>query len=203
VRIRNELEGVKEELATLESEQSSRMNEYMDALRRRYHEEQLWQDKWGVYSTYGTWGLIVLNSVVFLASQYLWRARESRRMKEVQELLKQSLMANEGTLRAVQEQQQSIVAKNGDDNDRGALILSASQDIPHGGEESVGDLQPKDALQEGSSLRSETDNNQLETAPPFKYRKIFTEKKVDAPSAMLGASIVGVAWLVAAALSSS
>ena len=105
IDIRKELENAKKTLANLESEQLSSMHSYMNHLRRRYHEEQLWQDKWRVYSTYGTWILIVLNSLVFLISQYMTRIRESQRMKDVQELVYQSIMANEGTLRAIQEQQ--------------------------------------------------------------------------------------------------
>jgi hypothetical protein len=105
IDIRKELENAKKALANLEAEQLTSMHSYMNHLRRRYHEEQLWQDKWRVYSTYGTWILIVLNSLVFLISQYMTRLRESQRMKDVQELVYQSIMANEGTLRAIQEQQ--------------------------------------------------------------------------------------------------
>ena len=66
VQIRNELERAKKELATLENEQTLILNSYMNDLRRRYQEEQLWQERWRIFSTYGTWGLIVLNSIVFL-----------------------------------------------------------------------------------------------------------------------------------------
>eukprot|EP00562_Extubocellulus_spinifer_P018890 CAMPEP_0178601730 /NCGR_PEP_ID=MMETSP0697-20121206/34548_1 /TAXON_ID=265572 /ORGANISM="Extubocellulus spinifer, Strain CCMP396" /LENGTH=146 /DNA_ID=CAMNT_0020239817 /DNA_START=1 /DNA_END=439 /DNA_ORIENTATION=- len=38
----------------------------MDAMRKRYHEEQIWNDRWRVLGVYGTWGLIALNSVLFL-----------------------------------------------------------------------------------------------------------------------------------------
>jgi hypothetical protein len=52
----------------------------MDALRHKYQEEQAWQDRWRVLGTFGTWGLIGLNSLVFLASQVLFYRREARRL---------------------------------------------------------------------------------------------------------------------------
>jgi uncharacterized protein (UPF0333 family) len=68
--------------------------EYMNNLRKRYHEEQVWTDKWRILSTYGTWGLIGLNSIVFLVSQYMFRQREVQRMKDFEGLLKETLVSN-------------------------------------------------------------------------------------------------------------
>jgi hypothetical protein len=112
VQIRTELEVARKELALLEQSQLVSMHRYMSDLRIRYQEEQLWQDKWRIYSTYGTWGLIVLNSIVFMSSQYMVRVRENQRMKEIQESIRHSLAMNEGTLRAIQEGQHT-------DRDRG------------------------------------------------------------------------------------
>lgn len=106
IDIRKDLEIAKKTLASLEAEQLTSMQSYMNHLRRRYHEEQLWQDKWRVYSTYGTWILIGLNTMVFLLSQYMTRLRETQRMKDIQEMVYQSITSNEGTLRVIQEQQQ-------------------------------------------------------------------------------------------------
>ena len=106
IDIRKDLEIAKKTLASLEAEQLTSMQSYMNHLRRRYHEEQVWQDKWRVYSTYGTWILIGLNTMVFLLSQYMTRLRETQRMKDIQEMVYQSITSNEGTLRVIQEQQQ-------------------------------------------------------------------------------------------------
>ena len=64
---------------------------YMDALRKRYHEEQVWQDKWRVLGTYWTWLLIGLNSVVFVAGQVLHWRREEARLQAIQTSLVQEL----------------------------------------------------------------------------------------------------------------
>mmetsp|Transcript_6650 Transcript_6650/g.11605 ORF Transcript_6650/g.11605 Transcript_6650/m.11605 type:complete len:376 (+) Transcript_6650:37-1164(+) len=229
MQIRTQLEKAKKDLATLESEQLRHMNNYMNDLRRRYHEEQLWQDKWRIYSTFGTWGLIVLNSIVFFISQYLWRLRESQRMKDVQGLLRQSLMANEGTLRAVQEQSQNRIK-----NDSQGESMS-EQRASTTGVEDAKDVQSNDASEEISTAQTssrmvadsdeeEENHSQLETAPPSQSRhkhissywtsiqqythkiskKLLPDKKkVDIPSAILGASMTGMAWLVVVALSSS
>jgi hypothetical protein len=59
----------------------------MDALRRRYHEEQVWNDKWRVLGTYWTWSLIALNSVVFVGGQFLYYRREEQRLVAIQNIL--------------------------------------------------------------------------------------------------------------------
>ena len=87
VEIRGALDIAKKDLAEQEASQLKSMNDYMNHLRRRYQEEQLWQDKWRIYSTYGTWGLIVLNSVVFLAGQLFHRIRENRRLDDMKDLI--------------------------------------------------------------------------------------------------------------------
>merc|ERR1719215_1139114 len=55
----------------------------MDTVRTRYHEEQIWQDKWRVVSTYGTWLLIGMNSILFLGGQYMNRVREDQRVQRL------------------------------------------------------------------------------------------------------------------------
>jgi sensitive to high expression protein 9 len=106
VQVRSDLKEAKKALAEREAQQSESQLEYMNHLRRRYHEEQIWQDKWRILSTFGTWGLILLNTFVFLVSQYLYRMRETQRIKAMQELLQQTLSTNTSTLQAIQEHQQ-------------------------------------------------------------------------------------------------
>lgn len=74
---------VREAEAHLHEAQSN----YMDALRRRYHEEQVWNDKWRVVGTYWTWALIFLNSVVFVGGQFLYHRREEQRLVAIQNIL--------------------------------------------------------------------------------------------------------------------
>ncbi|KAL3917325.1 MAG: hypothetical protein SGARI_007743, partial [Bacillariaceae sp.] len=90
ISTRTALEQARNDLATAEETLSKRQLEYMNRMRRRYHEEQIWQDQWRVLGTYGTWSLIVLNSCVFLGSQYFLRLRENARMKAIEELIREN-----------------------------------------------------------------------------------------------------------------
>ena len=109
VQVRSNLEQAKKDLAEKETHQSKLQIDYMNNLRKRYHEEQIWTDKWRILSTYGTWGLIALNSVVFLISQYLFKVRERSRMKDFETLLKETLSSNTSTMLAIREHQNDIV----------------------------------------------------------------------------------------------
>mmetsp|Transcript_27514 Transcript_27514/g.59217 ORF Transcript_27514/g.59217 Transcript_27514/m.59217 type:complete len:680 (-) Transcript_27514:99-2138(-) len=64
--------------------------DYINKMRRRYHEEQIWQDQWRVLGTYGTWTLILLNSCVFMGSQYFQRRRERERMDTIAQLIREN-----------------------------------------------------------------------------------------------------------------
>jgi hypothetical protein len=91
VTTRQQLEEARTLLQTHEEGLSKSQLSYMNAMRRRYHEEQIWQDKWRVFGTYGTWTLIMLNSLVFLASQYVHRIREVGRIKAIETLINEKI----------------------------------------------------------------------------------------------------------------
>ena len=91
VSARQQLEDARTKLQKLELDLSGCQLTYINALRKRYHEEQIWQDKWRVIGTYGTWSLIVLNSFVFLASQYIHRMREMSRIKAIETLINEKI----------------------------------------------------------------------------------------------------------------
>mmetsp|Transcript_26384 Transcript_26384/g.40847 ORF Transcript_26384/g.40847 Transcript_26384/m.40847 type:complete len:327 (+) Transcript_26384:165-1145(+) len=93
VRVKRELEEKRKNLQRYEEEQGLRQMNYMDAIRVRYHEEQLWQDKWRVISTYGTWVLIGLNSVIFVGGQFFHQIREEERMAQMNNLLNEKLVS--------------------------------------------------------------------------------------------------------------
>lgn len=85
---RGELETARHSLARSEEFLTKSQLDYINKMRRRYHEEQIWQDQWRVLGTYGTWSLIVLNSCVFLGSQYFQRRRERERTETIAQLIK-------------------------------------------------------------------------------------------------------------------
>lgn len=98
VTIRDELKTARERVSVCESKLSQSQLEYMDSMRRRYHEEQTWQDKWRVWSTYGTWSLIVLNSCVFLVSQLINQRRELLRIQAIESLITEKFEGAELTV---------------------------------------------------------------------------------------------------------
>lgn len=93
VRVKRELEESRKKLQRYEEEQGLKQVNYMDAIRVRYHEEQLWQDKWRVISTYGTWALIGLNSLIFVGGQLFQQVREEKRMIQMNNLLNEKLVS--------------------------------------------------------------------------------------------------------------
>jgi len=257
VQVRLELEVARKELTLLEQAQLDTMHRYMSDLRKRYQEEQLWQDKWRVYSTYGTWGLIVLNSIVFMISQYMVRLRENRRMKEIQDSIRQSLATNEGTLRAIQatgrnrgernniddgegkmqndevRQVTSLTDKlsntkeshvsatavdddedgdeddsadmtavftnneNNDDDGGGESYLSSDITKLHEQLQRIKSIISSTTLRCWSTVRQFTTNAAtLQIRPKEEESDGIVQKNIDIPSAILGASITGMIWLV-------
>ena len=96
VQARKALTAAREALRKAEDDVSSRQVDYIDAMRRRYHEEQIWQDRWRVLGTYGTWTLIGLNSVIFLGGQFFHYRREATRLKRSEDLIRDSNAAGRG-----------------------------------------------------------------------------------------------------------
>mmetsp|Transcript_38461 Transcript_38461/g.43945 ORF Transcript_38461/g.43945 Transcript_38461/m.43945 type:complete len:498 (-) Transcript_38461:92-1585(-) len=84
---RSKLEQRRQNLAQSEESLTKSQLNYINKMRKRYHEENIWQDQWRVLGTYGTWTLIVLNSFVFLGSQYFLRLRETERMETIERLV--------------------------------------------------------------------------------------------------------------------
>ena len=87
---RKALVEAREALRRAEDEVSVKQVNYIDAMRKRYHEEQIWQDKWRVLGTYGTWGLIGLNTVIFIGGQIFHFRREAGRLKRIEDLIRES-----------------------------------------------------------------------------------------------------------------
>ncbi|CAJ1964877.1 unnamed protein product [Cylindrotheca closterium] len=218
VTVRGDLEEAKKNLSKRESQQASAQMEYMNDLRKRYHEEQIWQDKWRVLSTFGTWGLIVLNSIVFLGSQYMNQLRESRRMKDIQSLLEESLSTNSSTLQAMKEQQEkhqehqnktfgqapnqkdyangtprAILEPSGveDESHQGAEVVSAAEDTTSGLIDRI-----KRKVPAASTWKEKVGILYTETSSTI-HAQAAT---VNAPSAILGASVTVVAWVASVAL---
>ncbi|KAI9229003.1 MAG: mitochondrial distribution and morphology family 33, partial [Piptocephalis tieghemiana] len=54
----------------------------VDAIRARYHEEQVWSDRIRAASTYGTWALMGIHVLLFLIVQTVVEPRKRRKLAE-------------------------------------------------------------------------------------------------------------------------
>ncbi|KAK4248338.1 Mdm33 family-domain-containing protein [Corynascus novoguineensis] len=66
------------ELTEAEAEEARLSGELNAGILKRYHEEQIWSDRIRRQSTWGTWGLMGVNVVLFLVLQFVaepWRRR--------------------------------------------------------------------------------------------------------------------------------
>ncbi|KAK0661219.1 Mdm33 family-domain-containing protein [Cercophora samala] len=106
------------ELTEAESNESKISAELNAGILRRYHEEQIWSDRIRRQSTWGTWGLMGVNFVLFLVLQFVaepWRRKrmikgiaetEKENMEEVRRELKEVRAAMEVVKEHQQRQQQ-------------------------------------------------------------------------------------------------
>ena len=70
--------GAAAELTEAEADESRLSAELNAGILRRYHEEQIWSDRIRRQSTWGTWGLMGVNILLFLVLQFVaepWRRR--------------------------------------------------------------------------------------------------------------------------------
>ncbi|KAK4173253.1 Mdm33 family-domain-containing protein [Triangularia setosa] len=80
------------ELTEAESNESKISAELNAGILRRYHEEQIWSDRIRRQSTWGTWGLMGVNFVLFLVLQFVaepWRRK--RMIKGIAETEKENM----------------------------------------------------------------------------------------------------------------
>ena len=170
VQVRSNLEMAKKDLAEKEVHQAKLQIDYMNNLRKRYHEEQIWTDKWRILSTYGTWGLIGINTIVFLISQYLWRVRERNRMKEFEMLLKETLVSNISTMEAIRGQQQHQSEVVGEQRIVGESQNATTLDYQRSKEGQLNEEQPPTTVEkeeEGNimAVGEEDDGNEQNNKP--------------------------------------
>lgn len=72
----------KERYQTCEKQMDREYMELARSIMERYHEEQLWSDKIRSVSTYGTWALMVVNLLLFVAVQTVFEPRKRRRLTD-------------------------------------------------------------------------------------------------------------------------
>ncbi|KID86506.1 mitochondrial inner membrane protein [Metarhizium guizhouense ARSEF 977] len=100
--LEGEVSGAQEALTEAEAEEQSLSQRLNAGILKRYHEEQIWSDRIRRASTWGTWGLMGMNFVLFVVLQFFaepWRRR--RLVKGVVEEEKRVLEEVRGELEAV------------------------------------------------------------------------------------------------------
>ena len=123
VEIKQQLAQARQQLQEADTALQQTQYAYMDAVRQRYHEEQIWQDYWRIISTYGTWSLIVLNTVVFLASQFFHRRREAMRIKAIETLINEKIPDN-----LLQDDLQQVAAERREREEKAEIAVDRSNE---------------------------------------------------------------------------
>lgn len=90
--------------------------EYMalaQSIMERYHEEQLWSDKIRSVSTYGTWALMVVNLILFVAVQTIFEPYKRKRLTDnFEQLLIAKVNEEEAKFKQlVEERDQSLLSQ--------------------------------------------------------------------------------------------
>jgi hypothetical protein len=100
--------------------------QYMELTRsimERYHEEQLWSDKIRSVSTYGTWALMVVNLILFVAVQTVFEPYKRKRLTDrFEDLLVQKVSEEEAKY---QEAFQQMDTRNRDMLDKQDILIAA------------------------------------------------------------------------------
>jgi sensitive to high expression protein 9 len=100
--LEGEVSGAQEALTESEAEEQSLSQRLNAGILKRYHEEQIWSDRIRRASTWGTWGLMGMNFLLFVVLQFFaepWRRR--RLVKGVVEEEKRVLEEVRNELEAV------------------------------------------------------------------------------------------------------
>ncbi|KHN99002.1 mitochondrial inner membrane protein [Metarhizium album ARSEF 1941] len=100
--LEGEVSSAHEAMTEAEAEEQSLSQRLSAGILKRYHEEQIWSDRIRRASTWGTWGLMGMNFILFVVLQFFaepWRRR--RLVKGVVEEEKHVLEAVRGELEAV------------------------------------------------------------------------------------------------------
>lgn len=108
--LEHEVGRASEALAEAEAEEQRLSQALMAGMLRRYHEEQIWSDRIRRASTWGTWGLMGVNVLLFIVLQLFaepWRRRRLVRAvvaeeKSVLESVRDELAAVKGLLAGTQ-----------------------------------------------------------------------------------------------------
>ncbi|KAL2121280.1 hypothetical protein VTJ04DRAFT_5307 [Mycothermus thermophilus] len=180
-----------EELTEAESDEARLAAELNAGILRRYHEEQIWSDRIRRQSTWGTWGLMGVNVVLFLVLQFVaepWKRRRLMRgiaesEKGVMEEVKRELAEVRAALEASvgfrdnhqQPGQEFTPATSVADNSAAAVAAEITDDGPTGYVDAPSSLGTPEAVQSASVTTGIQQHADRPARPPRPWRDVLQD----------------------------
>ncbi|KAB5555105.1 Mdm33 family-domain-containing protein [Coniochaeta sp. 2T2.1] len=145
------------ELTEAEMEES-RLGQALNAgILRRYHEEQVWSDRIRRQSTWGTWGLMGVNVLLFIGLQFFaepWkRKRLVKGFVEAESGVWEDVRREVGEVRSLMVEVKEGRSVREDHADRG---IGAREELVEGGEGVVGEETVRELPAEGEAVAAST-----------------------------------------------
>lgn len=203
----------RDNLAAVEKKAEDAASLLNKCILARYHEEQIWSDKIRRMSTWGTWGLMGVNVLLFLVFQIgvePWKRK--RLVKGFEEKVAAALEREDRTLKDREEEHESVAnALTKEDVATPTASESSRDDVPLAeslDHKIVGDVQAgkTDIDFEGPEIQSTSTPNRIAFENPrdriydlFSARQI-TIRKIDFTLAAIEAAATGAAFVVLVAL---
>ena len=80
MRLEGSESSLKQSMQSMEKNLDSLHLELMNAIRERYQQEQLWSDKIRKFSSYGTFGLLAFNLILFISIQFVFEPKKKKKL---------------------------------------------------------------------------------------------------------------------------
>ncbi|KOS23195.1 Sensitive to high expression protein 9 -like protein [Escovopsis weberi] len=184
--LEGEVISAQEALTEAEAEEQTLSQRLNNGILKRYHEEQIWSDRIRRASTWGTWGLMGMNFLLFVILQFF--AEPWRRRRLVRGVVEEERAAFEAVTGELADVRASL--------DRMAAAVDAVAPEPVEDPEYVAAVPP-----EGTWQEILTDREKWKPYAIYVYRELFSEKKLEfrmkdatklaLEGALTGAMIVG------------
>ncbi|KAK3399958.1 sensitive to high expression protein 9-like protein, mitochondrial [Sordaria brevicollis] len=183
-----------QELTEAETEESKLSADLNAGILKRYHEEQIWSDRIRRQSTWGTWGLMGVNVLLFLVLQFVaepWRRKRLMKgiaenekgvidevraeLGQVRQALEQSglremahltrLMEQERELKALHTSASTSTESEGEEMDLGAEFIAAAA------EEAAEEAAQAPSSQQSTQTQTEQIPVPEEVLPPLTWKQ--------------------------------
>ncbi|KFH45173.1 Sensitive to high expression protein-like protein [Hapsidospora chrysogenum ATCC 11550] len=195
--LEGEVAAAQEQLTDAEAEEQSLSQRLTNGILKRYHEEQIWSDKIRRASTWGTWGLMGMNFLLFVVLQFVaepWRRKRLvkgvvAQEKEVLEEVRGELAVVKAALEAMEPRVEEATPSS-----EQSVPLPVVEEKPEASPAAVATMTWKELLTEPAKLK-------------MAVRDLYSERRLDLrmkdvsalalEAAAAGAAIAGgIAWIL-------